>query len=139
MTTTSLFDAYVRARLDAWGREFRLDRPLPALGHQSRNILAVLIEHKGEMPERNIGFKPLTIPPETMQIEDLVTEIHRDSPVLAAVLRAYYGGQGRQAIERRALAEKLCGQRIRRHAYFQYHDMGFHRVAGMLTALARAA
>lgn len=136
---TSQFDAYVRSRLERWGYEFNLWRPLPLLGHQSKNILAVLIEHKGELPPPNIGFKPLTIPPGELQMEDLVREIQGDAPVLAAVLRAYYGGAGRQGIERRALAEDLCGTRIRRQAYFQYHDMGFHRIAGMLAALARAA
>ena len=136
---TSQFDAYVRVRLDRWGREFNLYRPLPLLGHQSKNMLAVLIEHRGEMPPPNIGFKPLTIPIDEMQIEDLVREIHGDAPVLAAVLRAYYGGIGKQGSDRRELAESLCGQRIKRQAYFKYHDMGFHRVAGMLAALARAA
>ena len=139
MTQTNQFDAYVRRRLEAWGREFALHRDFELLGHKSKDMLAVLIEYKGEMPPRPTGFRPLTIPPLEMQIEDIVHDIHRDAPHLAIVLRAYYCGMGRQGIERRETAVRLLGREIGRQQYYVYHDLGFQRAAGALSALARAA
>lgn len=133
------FDLYVRARLDAWGREFALHRDGEILGHRSKDMLQVLIEHKGEMPPRTTGYKPLTIPPLEMQTEDVVRGVHSDAPLLAHVLRAYYCGSGRQAFERREIAEQLSGMRLPKQRYFQLHDMGFQRVAGVLSGIARAA
>lgn len=139
MKEESQFDAYVRMRLDAWGREFRLDRDFELLGHRSKDMLQVLIEHKGEMPPRNVGFKPLTVPELEMQIEDVVRGVYRDAPHLAVVLRAFYCGAGRQGIERRHLASKLLGREIKRQQYYAYHDLGFQRVAGSLRFIQKAA
>jgi hypothetical protein len=133
------FDLYVRRRLEAWGREFRLDRDVELLGYRSKDMLQVLIEHKGEMPERSTGFRPLTIPPLEMQIEDIVHDIHRDARHLAVVLRAFYCGSGRAGVERLETAEQILGKRIRRQQYYAWHDLGFHRVAGALSAISRAA
>lgn len=137
MTQTNLFDDYVKRRLDAWGREFALHRDAEILGHRSKNMLQILIEHKGEMPGRVTGYRPLTIPPAEMQIEDLVRDLAMDDMRLANVLRAYYCGAGRQAHERREIAEQLAGVAISKQRYFAMHDMGFQRVAGMLSAIAR--
>lgn len=139
MGVISAFDEYVANRLDAWGREFRLDRRFEHLDSYGKNLLVVLIEHKGQIPPRNVGFKPLSIPLDELQIEDLVREVHADSPKVAAVLRAYYGGLGRNSTDRRKLAEKLYGKPIKRCAYYSCHDIGFHRIAGALTILARCA
>lgn len=133
------FDTYVHFRLDCWGREFRLDRDCEILGHAGKNMLAVLLEHKGEMPAKPTGYKPLTIPHNEMQIEDIVRDIHLDVPILAAVLRAAYCGWGRQGVERLEIAERLSRRSLTRRQYYVYRDMGFQRVAGALAALARAA
>lgn len=138
-TPPSPFDVYVRRRLESWGREFRLDRDFELLGHRSKDILQVLIEHKGEMPPKSIGYKPFRVPDLEMQIEDIVHDIHRDAKHLAIVLRAYYCGSGRQSFERREIAEAMLGRKIGRQQYFGYHECGFQRVAGTLSALARAA
>lgn len=138
-TPPSPFDVYVRRRLDSWGREFRLDRDFELLGHRSKDMLQVLIEHKGEMPPKSIGYKPFLVPDLEMQIEDIVHDIHRDARHLAIVLRAYYCGSGRQSHERRATAELLLGRVIDRRTYYAYHDFGFQRVAGALSAISRAA
>ena len=130
----STFDIYVRRRLEAWGREFALHRDCEYLGHQSRSLLQVLIEHKGELPPRTTGFKPLTISPLEWQIETIIAQIHADAPLLAIVLRAYYCGSGRRAVERREKAEELAKRRLPRRVYFTYHDLGFQRVAGALSA-----
>lgn len=132
------FDAYVARRLDSWGREFALDREFAWLGHSPKNILQIIIEHKGQIPRREGGYRPeVTIPPNEWQIECVVEQIHRDAPTLAAVLRAYYCGWGRQGIERRAIAEQLLKRKMIRGHYFLYHDQGFHRVAGALAADAQ--
>jgi Arc/MetJ family transcription regulator len=138
-TKTSTFDLYVRTRLDAWGREFALHRDEERLGHKSKDMLQLLIEHKGEMPQRTVGYKPLTIPPLEWQVEEIVAQIHADAPILAVVLRAYYCGSGRRAVERREKAEELARRKIPRRAYFAYHDLGFQRVAGALSVVALAA
>ena len=139
-TALSTFDLYVRTRLDAWGREFALHRDCEYLGHQSRSLLQVLIEHKGEMPPRVTGFRPLTIPLDEEQIERIVSQIARDAPLLAIVLRAYYCGSGRRGVERLEIAESLSGRKIKRRLYFTCHDLAFQRVAGALSAqMAKAA
>lgn len=139
MGNVSTFNAYVRARLDAWGREFCLDRDCEYLGHKSKDMLQVLIEHKGEMPARPTGFKPLEIPPLEMQIEDIVADIAREQLDIAQVLRAYYCGSGRRGVERLAQARSLLDRNLSRRQYFTLHDLGFQRVAGVLHGIARAA
>jgi hypothetical protein len=139
MTTVCTFDAYVRMRLDAWGREFRLDRQHEQLGHRSKNMLAILIEHAGEIPPPNVGFKPLLIPPLEMQVEDIVRTVHADTPMMAAILRAYYCGSGRVGVERLAQARHLADSNISKRQFYTLHDLGFQRVAGALAVIARAA
>ncbi len=52
MTTVDTFGVYVRAELEHWGEEFALHRDCAYLGHVSKNMLQVLIDHRGEMPPR---------------------------------------------------------------------------------------
>lgn len=137
MTQTNQFDAYVRRRLEAWGHEFALHRDGELPGHKSKDILQVLIEHKGEMPPRNIGFRPLTIPPLEMQIEDIVHDIHCEARELAVVLRAFYCGKGRVGAERREIAERILRNRISRRHFYVMHDLAFQRVSGALSASAK--
>jgi hypothetical protein len=94
------FGEYVRERLDEWGQEFSLSRDCEYLGHQSKNMLQVLIEHRGEMPGRAIGFKPLEVSLSALVIEQVVSEIARDQSRTACCLRAFYCGQGRRKVER---------------------------------------
>jgi hypothetical protein len=145
MTTTDLFGAYVRDRLDAWGREFALHRDCDYLGHQSKNMLQALIDHRGEMPPRPTGFKPLEFNPVTLQIEDLVAEIARRDVQRACCMRAYYCGTGRRGVERLEVAQTLIqgatGQRFligKRH-YFTQVELGTSEVRGFLAGLAQAA
>ena len=100
MAEIDSFGEYVRTRLDEWGREFSLARDCDYLGHQSKNMLQVLIEHRGEMPERPTGFKPLTVSLQALQIEQLVSEVARDQVRIACCLRAFYCGSGRRKVER---------------------------------------
>ena len=94
-------DDYVRFRLLGWGREFRLGREIESLGFHSTSLLQVLIEHRGEMPSRVTGYKPLTIPPDAMEIEDVVHDLHAADPELAIVLRVLLLRE-RQALDRSA-------------------------------------
>lgn len=137
MAEVNTFDEYVRHRLDEWGREFCLARDMEFLGHKSKDMLQVLIEHKGEMPPKVTGFKPLHIAPRIMEVEDIVTFIAKDALILAWVLRAYYCGSGRRGVERYELAQSLARRRFTRPAYYRYQEHGFQRVAGMLLAVAR--
>lgn len=143
MARLDTYGEYVRNRLEAWGRFFALHRDCEYLGHQSKNMLQVLIEHKGEMPPRPIGFKPLEIPRDEQQIEDIVTEIARANVARATVLRAYYCGKGRRGDERRETCNEMLCQlglpTMIRSRYFSEHDLGFEAVRWMLNGLEAAA
>lgn len=100
MATIDSFGEYVRDRLEEWGSEFALHRDCEYLGHQSVNMLQVLIDHKGEMPGRVQGFKPLEVSLTALQIERIVMDIGRDQKRLACSLRAHFCGSGRRKVER---------------------------------------
>lgn len=137
------FGAYVRAELEHWGREFALHRDYDYLGHHSKNILQVLIDHKGDMPGRAQGFKPLESDARAQRVEDLVAAIARDSPAMACVLRGYYCGLGRRKVERFEQANALLARSGLRQlslaSYSTYHEMGFQRLRGVLEGMARTA
>jgi hypothetical protein len=140
------FGEYVRDRLDEWGREFALHRDCDYLGHQSKNMLQVLIEHKGEMPGRSQGFKPLEVSQDALQIERIVADVARDQSRIASCLRAAYCGSGRRKVERYETAlilianmggkgSRLPGQR----QYLEMVETGRAIVRGALIGIAQAA
>jgi len=143
------FGEYVKQRLEQWGREFALHRDCDYLGHQSKNMLQVLIDHKGEMPGKATGFKPLEVDLEAQQIEDIVADIARDQPRHACVLRAYYCGRGRKKVERFETALLLIANAERDMAqrpslpndrkYLSMVEVATATVRGALIGLARAA
>ena len=143
MGTIDTFGLYTRRRLDHWGQVFALHLDMDYLGHASKNMLQVLIEHKGEMPGRMQGYKPLEVDDMAMQVEDLVADVARSNVSMAAVLRAYYCGTGRRKVERWETANLLmanCGARpVSVRQYLSLHEMGFQRVQGRLEGLAQAA
>ena len=149
MANVDTFGAYVRARLEEWGREFALHRDCEYLGHQSVNMLQVLIDHKGEMPPRNVGFKPLEVSQQAHQIELIVSEIARDQVDMACVLRAFYCGSGRRKVERYETALMLIANVHRdepgehklpsTRQYLSMHEVGFSQVRGALVGMAMAA
>lgn len=133
------FDAYVERRLTHWGEVFAFHRDAEILGYKSKDILQVLIEHKGEMPPKNIGVKPFYIDPLAWQVEEIISEMSKDMLIVSWVMRAYYSGSGRKNVERFELATKLSGIKLTLRTYHQYKAIGFNRVAGALSVLARAA
>lgn len=143
MGTVDMFGPYVRSRLDEWGQVFSLRRDMDYLGYHAKNMLQVLIEHRGEMPPRNIGFKPLEISPTAHQIELIVTDIAREQVSLACCMRAYYCGNGRRTVERFETANLLiasCGAKtINRQRYLAMCDVGFAQVRGYLIGIAQNA
>jgi len=143
MGQVDTFGAYVRSRLEGWGDAFALHRDCEYLGHQSVNMLQVLIDHKGEMPARAVGFKPLEVPLDALQIEQIVSEIGREQLGLACVLRAYYCGRGRRKVERWETANLLLaytgGKPVTQRHYMTMHDVGFAQVRGALLGIAIAA
>lgn len=137
------FGAYVRAELEHWGREFALHRDCEYLGHHSKNLLAVLIEHSGDMPSRSQGYKPLESDSRAQFIEDLVAEIGRTNAGMACVLRGYYCGMGRKKVERYEtcllLLSNLGEPPVTVRAYLEMVRRGEDRIHGMMSVLARAA
>ncbi|WP_182655575.1 hypothetical protein [Stenotrophomonas lacuserhaii] len=137
------FGAYVRAELEHWGREFALHRDMDYLGHHSKNVLQVLIEHKGDMPGRAQGYKPLESDIRAQMIEDIVACISRDNAAMACSLRAYYCGQGRKKVERFETAVMLManfGHRaVSSRQYLNLVELGFQRVRGRLEGISLAA
>lgn len=137
------FGVYVGRRLDEWGTEFCLARDMDYLGHQSKNILQVLIEHKGEMPERQQGYKPLQVSLSALQIEQIITGLAREQVATACALRGYYCGSGRRKVERWETANLLAttaGARMmsQRH-YLTLITIGEMYVRGVLQGIAQAA
>lgn len=57
MTQTHTFCEYVRTRLGSWGHHFALHRDCEYLGHQSKNMLQVLIA-PSKMPTSSRCFQP---------------------------------------------------------------------------------
>ncbi|PTA70495.1 MULTISPECIES: hypothetical protein [unclassified Stenotrophomonas] len=137
------FGAYVRAELEHWGREFALHRDCDYLGHQAKNLLAVLIEHRGEMPGRAQGYKPLETDHRAQMIEDIVASISRDNVAMACALRAYYCGHGRKKVERFETAILLMANSghcaVSTRQYLNLVELGFQRLRGRLEAAAIAA
>lgn len=133
---------YVRRRLERWGEEFALARDCEYLGHQSKNLLYVLMQHRG-MPGKATGFKPLEVDAEAQQVEDIVAEIGRHAPAMGWVMRAYYCGSGRRKFERWDLANLLLAnaglRKVSRPSYMDMARRGTERVHGMLLGFARAA
>ena len=133
---------YTQRRLDHWGLEFALHRDCEYLGHQSKNMLQILIEHRGEMPARATGFKPIEIDREAQQIEDFVFEISRAYPERACVLRAMYCGRGRYSVERFETAKELVARctklpPLSKRQYFTLAALGEAQVEGMLQGVSR--
>lgn len=97
---------YTLSRLNEWGRVFALHRDCDYLGHASKNWIQVWIEHKGEPPPPNVGFKPFEVSPTALQTEQLVYALALVDPWKAIALRAYYCGRGRKRVERMEIAQE---------------------------------
>ena len=146
MTQVDTFGVYVRDRLDEWGDEFALSRDCEYLGHQRKNILQVLIDHKGEMPGRAQGFKPLEVSLPALEVEFIVTDIARENLRRACILRAYFCGQGRRKVERWETARLLIATAEARtgwqgplpnvRGYLAQVEMGIAEVRGVLRGIA---
>lgn len=136
MSQIDTFGAYVRSRLDGWGREFALHRDCEYLGHASKNMLQVLIDHRGELPPRNTGYKPLEVDRQALEVEDIVASISRKDRVIACVLRAYYCGSGRRRVERldaaNLLLRKAECREIGQRAFLNMAAIGSDRVADVM-------
>lgn len=122
-------DIYIRQRLDAWGEDYSIDREL-RLGISPKNLLALLME-RGVRSDGTISADNEL----TWQIEQQVNTIAQQSPEMAAVLRAYYGGHGRRSVERYELATRIMGRRISKRTYYAYRDLGYRTIKqAILTA-----
>jgi hypothetical protein len=112
-------------------------------------MLQVLIEHRGEMPGRVQGFKPLEVSQDALQIEMIVADIAREQKRLACVLRAAYCGSGRRKVERYETALLLISNVERDdkypprlpnvQRYLAMVDIGTAHVRGALIGMAMAA
>jgi len=143
MNQIDTFGIYVRRRLEHWGEVFALHKDCEYLGHQSKNMLQILIEHRGEMPERTQGFKPMDIDDQALQIELMVSDVARTDLPMACVLRGFYCGSGRRKVEGWEQANKLLDapslQTVSVRTYLSTAELGFERVRGRLEGLALAA
>lgn len=143
MSQIDTFGLAVRAMMDGWGRTFALHRDCEYLGHSGVNMLQVLIDHKGEMPAKPTGFKPLEINLQHLAVEYAVLAIARTDPATAWVLRAYYCTQGRRRFERFESANDMLARaglpRVSRASYMDMAERGEFRVAKILEKEAQAA
>lgn len=122
---------YVQRRLEAWGNEFALDRTIEPNGI---TILWLLIRFGGQIPRRSGGTRPFSVDEQAYQVERIVSSMARSHPLYAAVLRASYGGRGREKVERLELAQRLSGQKISVRHYFALRSAAIAWVAGALTS-----
>src|SRR3546814_16052101 len=117
VTQVDTFGVYVRDRLDEWGREFSLSRDCEYLGYQSKIMLQVLIEHKGEMPGKTQGYKPLSVSRTALEFEWLITALPRENLRRPCIFRAYLCGRRRSQVEpldtARLLVASLGADRLR--------------------------
>lgn len=120
---------YVRRRLEGWGREFALDRTFEPNGI---TVLWLLMRFGGQIPHAEGGPRPLVVDEQAYQVERIVAEMALSHPIQAAVLRASYGGRGREKFERRELAERIAGTRISVRAYYAAKAEGMAWVAEKL-------
>lgn len=139
MKQVDLFGAYVRTRLDEWGEVFAYHRDRERLGHRGTNMLQVLIDHRGEMPARPTGFRPMEVSNTAMQVEDVVREVFAEDRALAWALRAYFCGAGRRGVERYQFFRALIGKSASRRAYFALVETGIDRVRSKMVRLAQDA
>lgn len=140
------FGAYVRAELEHWGREFALHRDCENLGYQSKNLLAVLMENKGETPHRVSGRPGIELDPRAERTEAFVLLIGRHNLLRASVLRGFYCGLGRRSYERLETAQQLyrraSGQldfRLARQRFFAEEEIGRAEYRGYLNGLSSVA
>lgn len=127
MTETDLFGAYVRDRLEKWGREFAYHRDRFRAGGYGRNILDT--SPMGSGPEPNL---------EALQIEDIVRGIYkRGEKTSAWALRAYYCGSGRRAVERLDLYRAFIGRRTGLRQYYEQIRAGTDSVRAELIRVCR--
>lgn len=143
MSQVDTFGIAVRAMLEGWGRTFAIHRDCEYLGHAGVNMLQVLIDHKGEMPAKATGYKPLEINLQHLAVEYAVLAIARTDPTTAWVLRAYYCTQGRRRFERYEAANAMLAKAglhtLTRASYMDLAESGEARVARILEKEARAA
>jgi hypothetical protein len=137
------FGVYVRRELEYWGQAYALHRECDYLGPPPKNLLAVLIEHQGDMPGRSQGYKPLGSDCRAQFIEDVVAGISRDNGQIACSLRAYYCGRGRKKVERYETVIQLlskCGHPpVSVRQYLALVELGFQRVRGTLEGVTLVA
>lgn len=142
MAEVDSFGDYVRRELEHWGMEFALWRDFEYLGYCRKSLLQVLIDHRGEMPPPNVGYRPLETDVRAQRIEDIVTDIGRDQRAIACVMRAYYCGSGRRKVERLETANILlanAGEKVvRLRQYMALRELGEQTVRGALIGIARA-
>lgn len=137
-----MLNAYVRRRLEHWGDEYALHRDVEYLGYASKNILAVLMAHKG-MPGRVQGVKPVDSDLLAQQVEDVIARLSMVNRPCANVMRAYYCGRGRRGVERFETALMLVtamgDPAISLRQYHFLRRAGDDFVGEQLTGLVRAA
>lgn len=143
MPEVDMFAIYVRRELDHWGHEFAMHRDCEYLGHASKNMLQVLIDHKGEMPGRVTGFKPMDTDDRAQRMEYVVLQVARQNLTMACVLRAYYCGSGRRKVERLETANELIARAglrpVKVSSYLDLVKRGTAEVGSILRGLEIAA
>ena len=103
------------ARLKDWGRSIRGGRE--NLLYPSINVISPDHVH-------SIGAKHVLLSAEVWETEEVIAEIHKEAPVCASVLRAYYLVEGPGESKRR-MAEKFSGCLISRYYFGTMFKMSF--------------
>lgn len=133
MTNEWQIDERTLARLDEWGRFCLSDRGPSSLDFPAKNMLQVVIDHRGEMPAPTVGYKPEVYPPEAWEIETIVSDLYKSDRVLACVLRAAFCTRGRLRVERKEWAEWLAKTTFSRRQFMALYGTAVERVRETLS------
>lgn len=120
---------YTTSKLVDWGRQMRGG----ALGLDFASVNTIYRMMRALPPGRT------EISDDAMLTEEIVSEVAKEAPDAAVILRARYCGYTRFAEQHRRRAEQLLGRKLSRRAFWALHDDGFQRVREFFEFLLRAA
>jgi hypothetical protein len=118
----------IEERLESWGMTFAFWKQRRECEPHHETILYRMARANTRATGDGISLS-------AMAVEDAVRALHQESPILAAVIRAFYCESGRRGYERFDKAKELAGKRFSRRAYYQYREAGKDFVRKVLTGV----
>jgi hypothetical protein len=115
----------VEEQLESWGMTFAFWKARRECEPSAENLLYRMAHAKTRGTGDGISLS-------AWAVEDAVRALQRESPIQAAVLRAFYCESGRRGYERFDTAKRLAGRRFSRRAFYLYREAGKDFVSRVL-------